>query len=179
MSGNLKPESLVAALADKQAITEALLRYCHGVDRCDLELLKSAFWEDGSVDYGTTKAPSHAFCEGLIPALRGMTSTMHNVSNILIELDGKSASAMSNCVAYHQVPGADGPLELIAGGRYLDTFENRGGEWRILERIYVFDWSRTASSSHGIEGLFGQLTNRGARYPEDLYYRNRANAGVP
>ena len=171
----------LAALADKQAITEALIRYCHGVDRCDLALLKSAFWADGAADYGTAASPSHAFCEALVPLLLGMQATMHNLSNVLILLDGDRARAMSNCVAYHQTAGPDGPLELIAGGRYLDDLEKRGGEWRIAARVYVLDWSRTGPSSHGHEGLFAQLTNRGARYPDDPWYRHGAHvaAGRP
>jgi SnoaL-like domain len=161
----------LAALIDKQAIAEALVRYCHGVDRCDLGLLKSAFWPDGTADYGTSVLPSHGFCEGLVPLLLAMTSTMHNLSNILISLDGDRARAMSNCVAYHQTGGPEGPAELIAGGRYLDDLEKRGGEWRIFSRVYVLDWSRTGPSSHGHDGLFAQLTNRGARYPDDRWYK--------
>lgn len=172
-------ESL-AALIDKLAITEALYRYCHGVDRCDLAMLKSAFWEDGAVDYGTLGGPSHEFCDTLVPALLGLKATMHNVSNILITLDGDKARAMSNCVAYHQTDGEAGPVELIAGGRYLDDLEKRGGQWRIFRRLYVLDWSRTGPSSHGYEGLFAQLTNHGARYPDDPCYRGDGIApGTP
>jgi hypothetical protein len=169
-------DTSLAALADKQAITEALMRYCHGVDRCDLALLKSAFWEDGTADYGTTVLASHEFCEGLVPLLLAMQSTMHNLSNMLISLDGDRARAISNCVAYHQTDGPDGATELIAGGRYLDDLEKRGGEWRIVSRVYVLDWSRTGPSSHGYDGLFAQLTNRGARYPDDRWYRRSAGA---
>lgn len=174
-------DARLVALADKQAITEALMRYCHGVDRCDLAMLKSAFWADGTVDYGVTRGPSHGFCEALVPHLLTMRSTMHNLSNILISLDDDSAWAMSNCVAYHQTDGADGPTELIAGGRYLDDLERRGGEWRIARRLYVLDWNRTGASGQSEEGLFAQLTNRGARYPDDPYYRQGAGvaAGSP
>ena len=27
------------------------------------------------------------------------------------------------------------------GGRYLDTFEKRDGEWRIASRRYIMDWT--------------------------------------
>lgn len=103
---------------------------------------------------------------------------MHNLSNILILLDGVRARAMSNCVAYHQTAGPDGPFELIAGGRYLDNLEKRGGEWRIAARVYVLDWNRSGPSSHSQDGLFAQLTNHGARYPDDLWYRHGAKAAA-
>ena len=34
------------------------------------------------------------------------------------------------------------PKELIAAGRYLDTFEKRDGVWKITHRKAVFDWNR-------------------------------------
>ena len=29
----------------------------------------------------------------------------------------------------------------IVGGRYLDRFEQRGDEWRILTRVVTMDWN--------------------------------------
>ena len=28
------------------------------------------------------------------------------------------------------------------GGRYLDEFERREGEWRISKRTYILDWAK-------------------------------------
>jgi hypothetical protein len=160
------------AVIDKQAIGEAMLRYCHGVDRCDLAMLKSAFWEEGTADYGAFVGPNGTFCEVLVPTLQGMTSTMHNVSNTLITLSGNKAKSVSNCVAYHQMDTPDGAIEIVSGGRYLDDFEKRDGEWRILNRTFVLDWNRTGPSTSANEGMFAQMTNIGARYPDDPYYRH-------
>lgn len=161
------------ALIDKQAIAEAMLRFCHGVDRCDLEMLKSAFWEEGTADYGAFVGPSWTFCNILIPTLKEMTSTMHNVVGSLITLNGNNAKVISNCVAYHQVPSPDGAIEIVSGGRYLDSFEKRGDDWRILNRIFVLDWNRTGPSSSSFDGMFEQMTTRGARYPDDPCYNHR------
>ncbi len=162
----------IQTLIDKQAITEAMLRFCHGVDRCDLGMLKSAFWEEGTANYGAFVGPNWTFCDVLIPTLKDMTSTMHNVLGSLITVNGNSAKAVSNCVAYHQVQTPDGGIEMVVGGRYLDDFEKRGHEWRILNRIYVLDWNRTGPSSSSYDGMFEQMTNRGARHPDDPYYRH-------
>ena len=35
---------------DKQAIYENAVKYCRGADRLDIDLLKDAYWEDGSDD---------------------------------------------------------------------------------------------------------------------------------
>ncbi|WP_156507531.1 hypothetical protein [Halioglobus sp. HI00S01] len=29
----------------------------------------------------------------------------------------------------------------LIGGRYVDELEKRGGEWRIIKRRYIADWS--------------------------------------
>ena len=33
------------------------------------------------------------------------------------------------------------------GGRYLDEFERRDGEWRISKRTYILDWSKKFSNA--------------------------------
>ena len=45
-------EEEVRALADKEAIREALYRYCRSVDRLDAPLGHSVFHEDSYADYG-------------------------------------------------------------------------------------------------------------------------------
>lgn len=158
---------------DKQAIYEVLVRYSHGVDRCDLEMLKSAYWPDGTDDHGTFSGNAMEFCETLIPALQGMDSTMHNIGSHLIELRGEEAKVQSYCVAYHQfaAPGDDGQVEMVVGGRYLDRMTKRGDEWRIQDRVYVMDWNRNGASTMSLEGdLYSQLKTRGSRYPDDPFY---------
>ncbi|MFF2108453.1 MULTISPECIES: nuclear transport factor 2 family protein [Rhodococcus] len=39
-------------LLDKQAITDVIHRYCRGVDRCDVEILKSVYHSDSYDDHG-------------------------------------------------------------------------------------------------------------------------------
>ena len=38
-------------LMDKLAVTEALMRYCRGVDRKDRETFESAYWPDATDDH--------------------------------------------------------------------------------------------------------------------------------
>lgn len=158
---------------DKQAIYDVLVRYSHGVDRCDLDMLKSAYWPDGTDDHGTFSGNAMEFCEMLMPALKAMHATMHNIGSHLIELRGDEAKVQSYCVAYHQFPSPDGEgdVEMVVGGRYLDRMTRRGGEWRIMERVYVLDWNRNGPSTARWDGdLYGKLKTRGSRFPEDPYY---------
>lgn len=147
-------ESIVAALADKQAITEIIYRYCRAIDRCDGDLLRSCFHADSTHDHGPFEGPSADFCKFALQLLAQVGATQHLVGNVLIEVTGDTATSESYWTAYHRIL-ADGPREnagvlvsrgvdedLFIGGRYIDRFERRQGEWRIAHRFGVHDWQR-------------------------------------
>jgi hypothetical protein len=50
-----------------------------------------------------------------------------------------------------------GERDTCIGGRYLDRFERRDGEWRIAERVMLYDWFQdwgaAADWSHGMMGM--------------------------
>lgn len=157
---------------DKQAIHEVLVRYTHGVDRCDLAMLKSAYWPDGTDDHGTFSGNAMEFCEIIVETLRGLDRTMHSISNVMIDLCGDKAKVETYCVAYHQFATPDGQVEMVVGGRYLDQMQKRDGEWRIFHRLYVMDWNRNVPSTAQWDGdLYSQLATRGARTPDDPFDR--------
>jgi SnoaL-like domain len=154
-----------------QRIQQAIARYCHGVDRCDLEMLKSSFWADGMSDYGMGAMPNHAFCDMLLPAVSQMKLTQHHVSNMLININGTRAKVQTYCVAFHILGPTDAEQEMEVGGRYLDEFEERDDEWLIKNRVYVMDWNRNVPSTMTLEGdLYESLTHVGKRKPDDLFY---------
>ena len=163
-------DSQLQAVIDKQAIQDVLVRYCRGVDRCDLEILRSAYWEDATDDHGSFSGNAWEFCDYLIPALKRMQRTMHLISNTHIELLADWAKSETYCVAHHLM-GESGDQEMVVGGRYLDLFEKRLGTWRIKTRVYVMDWNQNnPSTANWSEGLYAQLKTRGARYPDDPWY---------
>lgn len=159
-------------VASKIAIGETLARYCRGIDRCDVETLKSVFWPEAIANYGEADQKAMAWCDAVIGALKTMLRTQHAISNILIEVDGDRAAAETYCRAYHEVETPQGRREMMVGGRYLDSLERRNGEWRILRRQYVMDFNQNGpSSSEWSEGLYAGLKVIGLRYPDDPLYR--------
>ena len=151
-------------LADRLAIAETLARYCRGIDRCDAALLAEVFTPDAHLDYGSGAAPIAETIAGLMQGLGTMRLTQHNISNTVMQVTGDSAKAETNCVALHLIPTPDSEIELVVGGRYLDTLVKQGGQWRIAERLYVMDWNRTAPATMQTSGgLFDGLQRRGAR----------------
>ncbi|MEM6683976.1 MAG: hypothetical protein AAF607_17205, partial [Pseudomonadota bacterium] len=59
------PEHLIAETVAKQGITDALMRSSHGIDRQNVDVLKSAYWDDATVDYGLFKGAAMEFCDFL------------------------------------------------------------------------------------------------------------------
>lgn len=154
----------LSELADRLAIAETLALYCRGIDRCDGEQLAAAFTPDALIDYGDGANPIAAVIPGLMAGLGSMRLTQHNISNTVMRINGDSARAETNCVALHIIPSPDGEVELVVGGRYLDTLERREGRWLIAERLYIMDWNRSAPATMALEGgLFDGLQRRGAR----------------
>ena len=153
-------------------IYTVMARYCHGVDRCDLAVLKSSFWDDATCNYGGEDESAMIWAENCVAGISTMERTLHSIGNHWIEVDGDTAKGETYCTAYHLLKGEDGSLhDMIVGGRYLDRFEKRGGEWKIASRFYVMDWNQNQpSSDQRSEGLLGGL-NTGGRMPDDPYYK--------
>src|SRR5687767_1507490 len=135
-------ERALTELLDKQAITEGLYRYCRAIDRMDKDLLRQVFRADVVARY----APDHVVrsVEELIEWLWGHHLTFHNhshqVSNILIEVNGDAAASESYLHAQLTRRVAGGRLELIAVlGRYVDRWQKLDGQWRIAERHFLCD----------------------------------------
>lgn len=155
-------------LAARLAIAETLALYCRGIDRCDPEQLAAAFTPDAIINYGDGAKPIVQTIPGLMAGLGSMRLTQHNISNIVMRIDGETAKAETNCVALHLIPAPEGEIELVVGGRYLDRLVNQSGRWLIAERLYVMDWNRTAPATMELEGgLFDGLQRRGARGADD------------
>jgi len=133
-------EQKLQVLVDKEEIRDVMFRYCHAVDRCDKALLKSCYWPDARDHHGFFVGNAHAFADYVIPVLEQALSTTHQLSNVRIEVDGDRACAESYVHVTHRLARADGTLvDNKSNCRYLDRFERRGGEWKILFRAAVLD----------------------------------------
>jgi hypothetical protein len=107
----------------------------------------------------------------VMPLLRSMAQTMHSISNVLIRIRGDKADVESYYYGYHRVESAEGPKDSIQSGRYLDKFERRGEEWRIINRRVVVDWFRDhAEAADWARGPLGHRIEFGRRKPDDYSY---------
>lgn len=139
MSGN----DICQQLQDKEEIGAVLVRYCRGADYGDEAILRSVFHPDATDDHAGMYGGK---IEELLPTAVRMSKQFsvirHALSNVSIKLDGDAADAESYVVATHVFEKDGETYHWLAGGRYIDRFERRNGEWRIFKRITHMDWSR-------------------------------------
>ena len=67
---------------------------------------------------------------------------MHFIGNEYVEVDGDSAYSETYFISYATITGSGQSATRSRGGRYLDRFERRDGEWKIVRRLLVDEWSR-------------------------------------
>lgn len=130
-------------LLAKDAITDVLARYSRTLDWLDEEGHASCYWPDAAIDYGFFKGLAADFVPVVMAIERASARRWHLSGPPAIHLID---SAHSDVETYGLTAGArqgeDGSYAgTMYGGRYLDVFEKRGGEWRISRRDYVLDWS--------------------------------------
>lgn len=119
-----------------QACKDAALRYCRGVDRLDPDSMRSAYWPDAIDEHGAFNGNAHEFVDYCMVAHLRWRSTMHCVLNHLVEIDD-AASARGEVYNVTYLFRADEPVLDTWWGRYLDRYEKRGDEWKIIHRICV------------------------------------------
>jgi hypothetical protein len=163
-------QSAVQALLDEREIERVLVRNARGVDRCDEALIASAYHEDSYDEHGPFQGTGREFAKWVVGILRSVfEATSHRISNATIDLRGDEAKVESYVVAYHKTRApANGNANLVVvGGRYLDVFARRGGEWKIARRVVVVDWSHVTAmkDTFPTEGY-----TLGGRSPDDPSY---------
>jgi hypothetical protein len=134
----------LAYLAAKDAIAAVATRYCRGIDRCDADLVKSAYHPDAYDDHGTFKGNAWEFADIVTKSLRRYAATMHAIMNHSIDdvdVDAGTASGEIYVTAYHLRDTDAGRIVDLWWGRYLDDYTCRAGDWRIAKRICVHEWT--------------------------------------
>ncbi len=155
------------ALLDKFQIQQVLAAYARGVDRIDVDLLKSVFWKEAIANYGSFNGNAHDLADYLGGRLPRHRATTHAFGQTYFaKFDGRQATTETNYV-YWNVPRDGGQAGYFGAGRYLDVFEKRGDEWRIIQRDLVHDWS--AEQAFRDKPMPDQLS--GGRWPDDRSYK--------
>lgn len=159
-------------IANRLAIEDVLFKHCRGVDRADAKVLRSAYWPDAEVAYGSFDGNAHEFCDRLVEGIRRYSATHHQVSNVSCAIEGRDAIVESYVTAYHYLPSEVGATdtEMTYFGRYVDHMQRRENVWKLRFRIVVMDWNQNhATSAEFVGPTFSGLA-RSARMPDDPLY---------
>jgi SnoaL-like domain len=134
----------VERLAAIEEIRQVVLRYCRGLDRLDIDLLRSAYLPGAVDDHGVFMGDAAEFCTRVIESHRRYDATMHCVLNHVVEVDGPDEARGEAYVLAHVLRrDEDGnPVHDAWWGRYADRYGRRDGRWGIAHRVVVHEWTR-------------------------------------
>ena len=132
-------------LLDRQDITDCLTRFSRGMDRFDREIYLSAFHDDAVIAAGPFVGSALDCWDWAKPMHEaGQVLTHHALLNNTVEIDGGTAHSET----YYQFAARNHPWEegggetvMLAGGRYIDRLERRGGAWKIALRTNIIEWN--------------------------------------
>ncbi|MBY4212536.1 nuclear transport factor 2 family protein [Rhodococcus fascians] len=163
------------SLKDRSAITEVLYRYARAVDRQDFDSVLQCYFPDAVDDHGGYVGTVGGLVEDMKLRHRTIDSSMHFVTNIIIDLDpaGRIAEVESYCLCYLRQEPEHGSTEQTLATikcRYVDRFEKRNNEWRIAARIVVFD----ESQRDNIDNVLDTSWVRSRRSKDDPVYTRRS-----
>ena len=135
-------ENELRQLLDRETIRNCVARLARGEDRRDPQLISACWWPDATFDYGVYSGDFAAYLAWVVPGAEAIKDTQHLLGQTVIELAGDNAKAETHVFSYHRVDMGEGDRDTCIGGRYLDTFARRDGEWRIAARTMLYDWSQ-------------------------------------
>jgi hypothetical protein len=178
---------------DQNDLQKLTTLYSRALDRQDMELMRSLFHPDATIEVGLFSGTLDEFVDHLRETAKIMTYSMLNMTHSTFDVVGPRAAGESYYIGYHLFVGGYGPVSTffgptyaearvadgtidglqsyVCGGRYIDIFEKRAGAWKILHRRITNEWN--ICSPDGTikdEGMLAKLDLRGSRDLTDRTY---------
>jgi SnoaL-like domain len=135
----------VRELLDRHQIGEVLARRARSADRRDLAAMTRCYHPDATEYHEGFSGNAREYLENhsiVSRPDRQVTLLWHLLGIPLIDLREDTADVETYHLAVVRLVVDDEPRHISIGGRYLDTFTRRDGQWLIAHRAVVFDWSR-------------------------------------
>ncbi len=162
-------EAKLREMIDRDEIWQVLIRYGRGLDRLDVEMARSCYFDDATEDHGHFVGNPDDFIQWANNVSLRYVTTQHAVFNHYCELDGDDAYAET----YFQFTGtAEKEPHLLSTGRYIDHFQRRNNEWRIANRVAIVEGTyelRDDEESKAFPPAYG---------PDEVYPASRDKSDV-
>jgi ketosteroid isomerase-like protein len=134
-------QKMLATLMAKEEIRELAMLYSRGVDRKDIDLLRTLYAHDATDHHGKHFSGNAGdylrFLEGSFPH---MPMSGHFICNHLVSVDGDQGEGELYALAYHVIPDKNGGyVEDLKMVRYIDRYRKENGRWLFASRVVTFD----------------------------------------
>lgn len=149
---------LVREVADRQQISDLIYRYCRAVDRLDIALGHSVWHADGEADYGASvyQGNGRGVIDHICAQHRHTLYHSHQISNIIIELDGDRAGSESYVTANLRVQRGEQLMQMTVWSRYVDRWSRREGRWGLEHRLAIRDFDEVRAVTPMYEHAVGR-----------------------
>jgi hypothetical protein len=156
-------------LISRQEIYGVLTRYCRGVDRGDVELIRSVYHDGATDDHGMFKGHGVDFARWIVDWEReNIKRCQHFIGNFACDLRGETAFTETYCISFSEDMNGQ---NATVYNRYIDRFERRNGEWKIADRLVVLDLTRTEKATAPFGNVPSWEFTWGTRDQTDPSYR--------
>ena len=135
-------DARLARLLDRHDIEHVIHRYCRGIDRRDLALVRSCYHDDATDRHGSFFGSADEYVTWVdgcspLPLHDPRAPSDHD----RVRRRARLAAAESYGLSVHRGDPAKAHQNLATAFRYLDRFERRAGVWKIASRIAIGEWS--------------------------------------
>lgn len=175
-------EARIDALLDREEIADCLTRMARGADRLDRDLFLSGMHGDAITSAGPfVGGPEDLWDWSRALQEKAYSATFHKLLNHSFDIDGDTAHVET----YYFFVGCMGETNLLAGGRYIDRFERRGGVWGLAMRNNYVEWTSAVPAMGSPLGEIPDLALNGlpSRSKDDPSYQrpleNRREKNIP
>lgn len=117
-------------------ILQLYARYNTAIDSHDPKAFSACFVGEGRLDSSTGIFDGHDAIAGFAAAVNSNQPGMrHNPTNIVVEVDGQSATGSAFLICYD----VQGGFRVTATGRYADRLRRTASGWRFTQRVFTPD----------------------------------------
>nr|WP_245848998.1 nuclear transport factor 2 family protein [Mycobacterium palustre] len=153
-------EARLARMLARDELLELVNSYCRAVDRADYEALRNLYHPDATDAHGSFSTGGvEQFIAQLQAAEPYVRVSQHNITTTNFAIEGETARGEIYCLVFHTFAGPEHDLDVIIGGRYLDTYAKHDSRWKFGRRTIVADWAYQNAPS---QVNFGHPSTRGS-----------------
>lgn len=145
-----------ARMEDRLEIQDVIYRWCRGIDRMDIDLIREVYHPEGVAYHGPSPRTLDELIAWIEERQPSITHSLHQAANIRIQFTGPDTALVETYMVSRQrfadsaketriaILGEEeaskpGILHVEGGGRYVDRFERRNGRWAVLKRTVIVE----------------------------------------